>query len=225
MLAKALANTYTKQPVSRVEFLLLHISVCGCAGELLSDVTCLHELSSDDTAVVLVITQEATPPTSAKPPAITTPPTTTDELPNTTEARETAESEAKEEETNSPEGREIIMTDNKRGRNEQGEESDADDGRSTNIEGGVSEKVTNDKSDNETSVKSVRIVSTTVDQEGEKEEVHIKVYDCSVAKPFLGGYRQRATQLEYHNASAQTHSKPRPHDKVCSLLGTWKDYV
>jgi len=67
----------------------------------------------------------------------------------------------------------------------------------------------------EDGVKNVRLLSTNVDQaDGKMKEVLVKIYDCSVKKPFLGGYRQKDLLQEYHNASAQTQLKPRLHDKV-----------
>ena len=53
---------------------------------------------------------------------------------------------------------------------------------------------------------STTLVITATEKE---EEVLIKIYDCIIKKPFLGGYKHKMNGMEYHHASAQTHPKPR----------------
>ena len=51
---------------------------------------------------------------------------------------------------------------------------------------------------------------------GGKREILVRIEHTGVPKPFLGGYRNRRTGLEYHNAAIQTLPKKRP-DKGVSV--------
>ena len=51
---------------------------------------------------------------------------------------------------------------------------------------------------------------------GGKKEILVCIERTGVPKPFLGGYRNRRTGLEYHNAAVQTLPKKRP-DKGVSV--------
>lgn len=52
---------------------------------------------------------------------------------------------------------------------------------------------------------------------GGKKEILVHIEHTGVPKPFLGGYRNRRTGLEYHNAAVQTLPKKRP-DKGVSAV-------
>ena len=62
------------------------------------------------------------------------------------------------------------------------------------------------------------ITSPTHWYAGGKKEILVHIEHTGVAKPFLGGYRNRRTGLEYHNAAVQTLPKKRP-DKGVSFYG------
>ena len=177
-------------------------AVCT-SGELLSDVTCIHELTSED-SVMLVVTQPATPPSHA---------------PNTEEEMDPSEHTQENELSSRGEVHENTIPE---------EQNDKEEVAGLEVRDGeqLGEELLDMVADAKTvagekgevkvkGVKSVRLLSTDVDQgNGNMKEVLVKIYDCSIGKPFLGGYRRKVLQQEYHNASAQTHTKPRQHDKV-----------
>lgn len=61
------------------------------------------------------------------------------------------------------------------------------------------------------------IIITSVKVGREDKEVLVRVERSQFKKPFLGGYRHRVSDVEYHNAAIQTLPKPRPRKGV-SLL-------
>lgn len=69
-------------------------------------------------------------------------------------------------------------------------------------------------------IREVGLLTARVHRDSESGEVLVRIYDSSVKKPFLGGYRDAVTDVEYHHASAQTHPYPRPLPQVrgCILL-------
>ncbi|XP_067684534.1 IQ motif and ubiquitin-like domain-containing protein [Haliotis asinina] len=46
--------------------------------------------------------------------------------------------------------------------------------------------------------------------DGEPRDIVVEIERATKKKPFLGGFRHKTTGVEYHNASAQTVTKPRP---------------
>ena len=42
------------------------------------------------------------------------------------------------------------------------------------------------------------------------KDIVVEIERTTCKKPFLGGYRHKKTNVEYHHASAQTMQKPRP---------------
>ena len=44
----------------------------------------------------------------------------------------------------------------------------------------------------------------------ESKDVVVEIERSRTKKPFLGGFRNKNTGVEFHNASAQTLQKPRP---------------
>ncbi|XP_046580375.1 IQ and ubiquitin-like domain-containing protein [Haliotis rubra] len=46
--------------------------------------------------------------------------------------------------------------------------------------------------------------------DGDPRDIVVEIERATKKKPFLGGFRHKTTGVEYHNASAQTVTKPRP---------------
>lgn len=55
---------------------------------------------------------------------------------------------------------------------------------------------------------------TSVKTGTEDTEILIKIERSQFKKPFLGGYRHRVSNVEYHNAAVQTLPRPRPRKQV-----------
>ena len=53
-------------------------------------------------------------------------------------------------------------------------------------------------------------VTPPISYPGVKKEILVHIEHTRIPKPFLGGYRNRRTGLEYHNAAVQTLPKRRP---------------
>lgn len=59
-------------------------------------------------------------------------------------------------------------------------------------------------------------VSLGVDEEtGAERKVLVEIENRTIPKPFLGGYRDPATRIEYHNAFTQTGPRPRT-NAICA---------
>lgn len=54
--------------------------------------------------------------------------------------------------------------------------------------------------------------------DGEEKESTIHILTEKFKKPFLGGFRHRLTNVEYHNASCQTYPKKRVASQVTNGL-------
>ena len=61
------------------------------------------------------------------------------------------------------------------------------------------------------------MIITSVKTGKEEKEVLVRIERSQFKKPFLGGYRHRLSDVEYHNAAIQTLPKPRPRKGVSYL--------
>lgn len=58
------------------------------------------------------------------------------------------------------------------------------------------------------------LLITTVPDGRDTKEVMVKIERSTFKKPFLGGYRHRVSEMEYHHAAVQTLPRPRPRKDV-----------
>ena len=61
--------------------------------------------------------------------------------------------------------------------------------------------------------------------DGEEREETIRIFTEKFKKPFLGGFRHRISNVEYHNASCQTNPKRRIPPAVSQVAKIIQDIV